>query len=206
MAAFASPALLPTKACSASRPSLRNSAIVALETLAFGPSSQTIGRASSAVLACHQVSATTATAVSPTGTTFLTPFMPATLAASKLFTLPLNTGQSLIAALSMPGSLTSIPYIILPVVLSTVSSRLSGFPAIFQSLGSLSLTSFGTSSLAAASATLPNVVLRPEGVCVIALFDAVHSDAGTFHSLAAAWISMVRAADRNQAQGSQGLE
>src|SRR5450759_2907808 len=194
MAALASPALLPTKACSALRPSLRNSAIVALETLALGPSSQTIGRASSAVLACHQVSATTATAESPTGTTFLTPFMPRTLAWSKLFTLPPNTGQSLIAALSMPGSLTSIPYIILPVVLSTVSSRFSGLPAIFQSFGSLSLMSLGTSSLAAASATLPNVVLRPEGVCVITPFDAVHSDVGTFHSLAAAWISMVRAA------------
>jgi hypothetical protein len=28
---------------------------------------------------------------------------------------------------------------------------------------------------------------------VITLFDALHSAAGTFHSLAAAWISMVRA-------------
>ena len=82
---------------------------MALETLAFGPSSHTIGSASSAVLACHQVSATTATAVSPTCTTFFTPFMPVTLAASKLFTLPPNTGQSLIAALSMPGSFRSAP-------------------------------------------------------------------------------------------------
>ena len=82
--------------------------MAALETFAFGPSSQSIGSASSAVLACHQVSAMTATAVSPTFTTFLTPCMPLTLAASKLFTLPPNTGQSLIAALSMPGILTSI--------------------------------------------------------------------------------------------------
>ena len=82
---------------------------MALETLAFGPSSQTIGNASSAVLACHQVSATTATALSPTFSTFLTPFMPATLAASKLFTLPPNTGHSLIVALSMPGSFRSAP-------------------------------------------------------------------------------------------------
>ena len=52
------------------RPSA-SSAIVALETLAFGPSSQTMGSASSAVLACHQVSATTATAVSPTCTHLL---------------------------------------------------------------------------------------------------------------------------------------
>ncbi len=45
----------PRRAIARSRP---------LETLAFSPSSQTIGSASSAVLACHQVSATTATAVS----------------------------------------------------------------------------------------------------------------------------------------------
>jgi len=31
-------------------------------------------------------------------------------------------------------------------------------------------------------------------VCLIVLFDAVHSDAGTFHSFAAAWISIMRAA------------
>ena len=37
------------------------------------------------------------------------PSCSATLAASKLFSLPPNTGQSLIAALSMPGSLTSMP-------------------------------------------------------------------------------------------------
>ena len=48
-------------------------------------------------------------AVSPTCRTFFTPFMPATLAASKLFTLPPNTGHSLIVALSMPGSLRSAP-------------------------------------------------------------------------------------------------
>ena len=78
-------------------------------TLPFGPSSQTTGSFSSAVLACHQVSAITATAVSSTGTTFLTPFMLWMAAASKLLSLPPNTGQSRIAADSMPGSLTSMP-------------------------------------------------------------------------------------------------
>ena len=69
------------------------------------PSSQSIGSASSAVLARHQVSATTATAVSPTCTHLASrPACPSTLAASKLFTLPPKTGQSLIAAFSMPGS------------------------------------------------------------------------------------------------------
>ena len=56
----------------------------ALETVAPLPSSQMIGSASSAVLARHQVSATTATPVSFTRTTFLTPGKPATLLSSKL--------------------------------------------------------------------------------------------------------------------------
>ena len=50
--------------------------MVALDTDAFGPSSHTIGSASSAVLARHQVSATTATAVSFTRTTLRTPGSP----------------------------------------------------------------------------------------------------------------------------------
>ena len=152
-----SPVLLPTSCVSASRPSFRKAAIVALDTLAPGPSSQTTGSASSAVLACHQVSATTATAVPPTSRTFFTPFMPLTLAASKLTTLPPRTGQALIAAFSMPGSWVSIEYFCLPVSLSRVSSRASGLPAIFQDFGSLSLMLFGSggSILAAASATLP---------------------------------------------------
>ena len=109
MADFTSPTWVRTNACSASRPAFSMSAIVALETCAFGPSSQTMGSASSAVLARHHVSATTATAESPTGSTCLTPGMPVTLAASKLFTLPPKTGQSLIAALSIPGSFRSTP-------------------------------------------------------------------------------------------------
>ena len=47
--------------------------MLALDTLAFSPSSQTIGSASSAVFACQKVSATTATPLSPTCTTFLRP-------------------------------------------------------------------------------------------------------------------------------------
>ena len=136
-------------------PSSSHLAIDFDETLAFSPLSHSIGSASSAFLACHQVSATTATALASTCTTFLTPFMPVTLAASKLFTLPPNTGQSLIAAHSIPGTVKSMAYIILPVTLSAVSSRFSGLPAIFQSFGSLSFGFSGTGSLAAAAATLP---------------------------------------------------
>src|SRR5437763_7260904 len=105
MACFTSPCSFPTKACSASSPPLRNSAMVAPETFVFSPSSQVAGSASSAVFACHQRSATTATALLPTFTTCLTPGMSCTLGASKLMSLPPNTGQSLIAAHSMPGSL-----------------------------------------------------------------------------------------------------
>jgi hypothetical protein len=155
MAAFASPALLPTSGVSAVSPSSSHLAIDSEETLAFEPLSHSIGSASSAFLACHQVSAMTATAFSSTWTTFLTPFMPATLAASKLFTLPPNTGQSLIAAFSIPGNVKSMEYIILPTTLSAVSSRFSGLPAIFQSFGSLSFGFSGTGSLAAVAATLP---------------------------------------------------
>ncbi len=131
------------------------SAIVALDTAAFGPSSQTMGSASRAVLASHQVSATTATPESPTCTTWRTPGMPVTLAASKLFTLPPKTGQSLMAALSIPGSFRSAPYTWAPVTLPRVSSRFIDLPISFQSLGSLRATLAGGVSLAAASATLP---------------------------------------------------
>ncbi len=82
---------------------------MALETLTLGPSSQTIGKAATAVFAFQKLSATTATPVSPTGTTFLTPRIPSTLAASKLFTLPPATGQSRIAAVSMFGNVRSMP-------------------------------------------------------------------------------------------------
>src|SRR5262249_58564546 len=106
-ATLASPFALPTNASGASRPALSHSAIEALENLAFSPSSQTTGSASSAVLACHQASATTATPESPTCTTFFTPGIDATLAASKFLVLPPCTGQSLVAAEVIFGSLCS---------------------------------------------------------------------------------------------------
>src|SRR5258707_13636877 len=65
--------------------------------------------------------------------------------------------------------------------------------SLHDALPILSGTSLGCSIFAAASATLPKVVVRPDGLCLITLFDALHSDAGTFHSLAAAAINIVRA-------------
>jgi hypothetical protein len=83
--------------------------MVALETLPASPGSHSTGSASTAVWACQKLSAMTATPESPTCTTFFTPGMPATLAASKLFTVPVRTGQSRIAAMSIPGILRSMP-------------------------------------------------------------------------------------------------
>ena len=79
--------------------------MLSLDTWACGPSSHSIGKASSAVLACHQVSATTETALSPTGRTCLTPGMALMAAASKLFTLPPKTGQSLTRGVQHPRQL-----------------------------------------------------------------------------------------------------
>ena len=74
-----------------------------------------------------------------------------------------------------------------------MSRRFTGLPMSFQSFGSLSGTFAGGVSFAAASATLPYVVVRPEGPCVITLLAAVHSAAGTVQPSAAAWTSIVRA-------------
>src|SRR5262249_6486657 len=64
---------------------------------------------------------------------------------------------------------------------------------IFQSFGSLSGTSAGGVSFAAASATLPYVVVRPVSLCVMTLLAALHSSAGTPQALAAACTSITRA-------------
>src|SRR5882724_3780289 len=74
-----------------------------------------------------------------------------------------------------------------------MSTRFTDLPISFQSLGSFSFTSLGGSSLAAASATLPKLILRGPGPCTMKLLDAAHSEAGTPHSCAAAAISISRA-------------
>jgi len=47
--------------------------------------------------------------IAAVGAEGVTPFAVAIRLASKLFSLPPNTGQALIAALSMPGNVTSMP-------------------------------------------------------------------------------------------------
>ncbi len=66
----------------AEKPSTRCAAMVASDAFAPAPSSHSMGSASSAVFARHQVSATTATALSFTFTTPRTPGILATLASS----------------------------------------------------------------------------------------------------------------------------
>ena len=108
-AARASPTVLAAAASGASSAVFSTAANASLLALAFGPSSHWMGSASSAVLACHQVSATTATALSLTRSTCFTPGRRATAAASKPFSLPPKTGHSLMAAFSRPGSFRSMP-------------------------------------------------------------------------------------------------
>ena len=131
--------------------------MVALFCVAPSPSFQTIGKASSAVLARHQVSATTATVRSLTRTTARTPRIEVTLAASKLTICPPHTGQALMAAHNCPGTRTSMAKILLPSSLSAVSRRFTPLPATFQVFGSLSVMvlASGGVSLAAAPASLP---------------------------------------------------
>ena len=82
--------------------------MLALETLPLPASSQTIGSASSAFLACHQVSATTATALSRTFTTFFTPGMPPTFDFVDAHHLAAEHRAGLDRGVEHAGSLTSI--------------------------------------------------------------------------------------------------
>jgi hypothetical protein len=71
--------------------------MLVLDTLPFCPSSQVTGSASTACFACHQLSATTATALG-SGTTWRTPLRPRILVSSNDLGLPPNTGHWTIAA------------------------------------------------------------------------------------------------------------
>jgi hypothetical protein len=59
--------------------------------------------------------------------------MPLALPSSTLLSVPPKTGQIAMAAIFMPGSWTSIPYFVLPLTLSGVSSRLAGVPISLKS-------------------------------------------------------------------------
>ena len=124
----------------------------------------------------------------------MTPGIDLALLSSKLATLVLNTGASMMTALNMPGIFMSVVKSCLPVSLSAVSTRGSGCPAIVQVLGSFNVTVLGSGAgnFAAAEANLPKVPRLPEA-CDSMLFSALISPTGTFHSLAAACFSMASA-------------
>jgi hypothetical protein len=101
------------------------------------------------------LSATTATALSPTATTVRTPGFDLILLASKDCSVPPNTGHCAMAAFSMSGSCTSMAKICLPDSLSTVSRRFTPLPISVHCAGVLSFTSVGTGSFAASAASSP---------------------------------------------------
>jgi len=63
----------------------------------------------------------------------------------------------MMAAYSMPGSAVSMPYLICPFTRSALSIRLTGLPAIFQSLGDFRVIALGSGGVSfdAAEATWP---------------------------------------------------
>ena len=128
--------------------------MAALLKVPCSPTSQSTATSRRASLARHQLSATTATKV-PKFNTLTMPLRFSTLEASMVLTVPLNTGQAATAACSMPGTWASMPYLTRPVTMSGMSTRAMDWPISVQALGSLSLTSLGASSLAAAAASLP---------------------------------------------------
>ena len=89
------------------------------------------------------------------GTTFFTPLIAIAFLASNLSIAPPSTGERSTTATSIPGTAMSRPNFAFPLTFRGVSSRLVGLPSNLNVLGSLSLTSFGTGSVAAFVASWP---------------------------------------------------
>jgi hypothetical protein len=155
-------------------------------------SSHVTRSASRPLRAAQKLVATTATP-DGTGTTCVTPFTCRAGPASNDFTVAPKRGGRAISAVSIPGSLTSIVNCADPSVLARPSTRSSGLPTSFQSLGSFSGTCAGGVSAFAFGTSSPNVARRPDGACETTPRSTVISDAGTPQSLAAASTSMARA-------------
>src|ERR1700683_2814287 len=126
-AAAVSPFLRETWADGASSPSRTTFSIAALEMARLPPSSHAMRSASDARLACHQDSATTATA-SGMRTMRRTPFIAAIEVSLTDFSAPPNTGQWMTAAYSMSGGRTSMAKTGCPVTLSHRARRPRGRP------------------------------------------------------------------------------
>ena len=159
-----------------------------------GPRPTGSAAASSAVFACHQVSATTATAESPTCTTFFTPFMLVTSAGVEALDLAAEHRAVLDRRVQHAGQLQVE-------AVDLLAGDLVGGVEPRERLADRPSSPSGPSASrpSAARASRP---LRPPcrrsscgrtALCVMTLFATVHSEAGTFHWLAAAWTSMTRA-------------
>ena len=88
-------------------------------------------------------------------TTFLTPGTAIAFVASKLATLPPNTGQRSSEAYSIPGRRTSSPNPMEPLTFAGVSRRLGEVPISLNCAAVFSGTLAGAGSFAAASARAP---------------------------------------------------
>jgi hypothetical protein len=161
-------------------------------TAATGPECHSISKASLPANAAWVLVAITATPLG-TASTAVTPRTALALRASNRATLPPNTGDRAIAAYFMPAIRTSIPYSALPFTLRGVSRRRCALPISEKFAGDFSGTFAGSGKAAAAAASEPYVALRRDAACHTTPGRVVHSEAGTFHSRAAAAINIARA-------------
>ncbi len=155
-------------------------------------SSQVTLSASRPNLAAQKPLATTATPPG-TSTTLTTPGTAAAALASKALTVAPNCGGRLSSATNMPGNATSNVNCAVPLTLAGTSTRGTLRPMSLKSFGSLSVTLSGTGSFAALPASAPKLAWRCVLACETTPLSTVNSEAGTFHSCAAAVTSMTRA-------------
>ena len=143
-------------------------------------------------IADQVLSATTATPFEISKTCF-TPGTRFAFDASKLATLPPNTGHRCNTAYNMSGRRSSSPNVALPSTLDGVSRRLGDVPIKRNCVGSFSATFTGGVIFDAASASEPKLARAPVAVLTTKLFSALSCDRPTPHFAAAAPISISRA-------------
>ena len=123
-----------------------------------------------------------------------------------LTTLPPNTGHFSNTACSMPGTVTSMPKIGLPVTIAGPSTFRVGLPMILKSFGSLSGTDSRAGGVIVAAFASNSVYASRRRDCRMehGTADAVvHSASGTLHVCAAAATSIARPAAPTRRIGSQ---
>ncbi len=105
----------------------------------------------------------------------------------------------------MPGRVTSIPNIGIPVTIEWLSTPLTFVPMIRKAVGVLSCTvaRSGTGTVAAVSSNAVYLSLFPLALCTTTPGVVSHSDSGTFHVRAAAVTNIARAAAPTRRIGNQ---